>query len=120
MPSDQFAVSAVDRVVYLQGEIDSYVAPELDKALQTLPGSLTVDCRAVTFLDSGGLAVLIRHYEQRCAQGHSLRLVEISRPVWRVLEITQLLKMLTGCQNGQVARAPLVLTDERPELDPAS
>ena len=118
MPSDQFAVSVVDGVVHVQGEIDSYVAPEFDKALQALPGSLTLDCRAVTFLDSAGLAVLIRQYEQRCEQGDSFRLVELSRPVWRVLEITQLLKMLTGCQNGEVAPAPVPHTDERSELDP--
>jgi anti-anti-sigma factor len=120
MPSDQFAVSVVDGVVHLEGEIDSYVAPELDKALQALPGSLTLDCSAVTFLDSAGLSVLIRHYQQRCEDGDSLRLAEVSRPVWRVLEITQLLTMLTGCQNGEVATAPLAVNHERPELDPAS
>jgi anti-anti-sigma factor len=120
MPSDQFAVSVVDGVVHVEGEIDSYVAPEFDKALQGLRGSLTLDCSAVTFLDSAGLSVLIRHYRERCEQGDSLRLVEVSRPVWRVLEVTQLLTMLTGGQNGDVATAPLVLNDERPELDPAS
>jgi anti-anti-sigma factor len=120
MPSDQFAVSVAHGVVHLEGEIDSYVAPDFDKALLELPGSLTLDCSAVTFLDSAGLSVLIRHYRQRCEEGDSFRLVEVSRPVRRVLEITQLLTMLTGCQNGNVATAPLVLTDERPELDAAS
>ena len=120
MPSDQFAVSVVDGVVHVEGEIDSHVAPAFDDALQALPGSLTLDCRAVTFLDSMGISVLVRHYQQRCDAGESFRLVEVSRPVWRLLEITQLLRPLTGCQNGEVATAPLSYTDERPELDPAS
>ena len=120
MPSDQFAISVADRVVHVEGEIDSYVAPDFDKALQAFPGSLTLDCSGVTFLDSAGISVLIRHYRQRCERGESFRLVEVSRPVLRVLEITQLLTMLTGCENGDVPTAPLVLRDERPELDSAS
>jgi anti-anti-sigma factor len=119
MPSDQFAVSVVNGVVHVQGEIDSSVAPAFDEALQELPGPLTLDCSAVTFLDSAGLAVLVRHYQQRCEDGDGFRLVEVSRPVWRVLEITQLLKLLTGGQNGDVATAPLSYTDERPALDAA-
>jgi anti-anti-sigma factor len=118
MPSDQFAVSVVDGVVYVEGEIDSYVAPAFDKALHELPGSLTLDCSAVTFLDSSGLSVLVHHYQRRCEQGDCFRLVEVSRPVRRVLEITQLLKLLTGCQPGEVTTAPLSYTDERPALDP--
>jgi len=118
MPSDQFAASVVDGVVYLQGEIDSYVAPALDKALHEWPGSLTLDCSAVTFLDSAGISVLIRHYKERCEEGARFRLVELSRPVRRVLEITALLELLTGCQPGEVSTAPLSYTDERPALDP--
>ena len=117
MPSDQFAVSVVDGVVQVEGEIDSHVAPAFDNALQALPGSLTLDCRAVTFLDSAGISVLVRHYQQRCEAGESFRLVEVSRPVWRVLEITQLLRLLTGGQNGEVTTAPLMLSDERPDMD---
>jgi anti-anti-sigma regulatory factor len=37
MPSDQFAVSVADGVVHVEGEIDSYVAPDFDKALLELP-----------------------------------------------------------------------------------
>jgi anti-sigma B factor antagonist len=118
MPSDQFSVSVVDGVVYLEGEIDSYVAPAFDKALHEFSGSLTLDCSAVTFLDSSGLSVLVRHYQQRCEEGDCLRLVEVSRPVRRVLEITQLLKLLTDCRPGEVTTVPLSYTDERPALDP--
>jgi anti-sigma B factor antagonist len=119
MPSDQFAVSTVEGVVHVEGEIDSHVAPAFDDVLQALPGSLTLDCSAVTFLDSMGISVLVRHYRQRCEEGGSLRLVEVSRPVWRALEITQLLE-LTGCPSGDVATAPLSYTDERAQLDTAS
>jgi anti-sigma B factor antagonist len=113
MPSEQFAVSTVEGVVHVEGEIDSHVAPAFDDVLQALPGSLTLDCSAVTFLDSMGISVLVRHYRQRCEEGGSLRLVALSRPVWRALEITQLLEMLTGCPSGDVATAPLSYTDER-------
>ena len=118
MPSDYFAVSVVDGVVHVEGEIDSYVAPEFDKALQALPGAVTLDCSALSFLDSAGISVLIRHYQQRCREGNSFRLVEVSPAVERVLEVTRLLTLLTGCQSGEVTTAPLSYTDERPALDP--
>jgi anti-sigma B factor antagonist len=120
VPSDQFAVSIIDGVVHVEGEIDSHVAPAFDDALHALPGSLTIDCSAVTFLDSMGISVLVRHHQERCEAGQSFRLVEVSRPVWRVLEITQLFDLLTGGEDGDVVTAPLAFTDERPQLDPAS
>ena len=119
MPSDQFAVSVVDGVVHIRGEIDSYVAPALDKALQALPGALTLDCSAVTFLDAAGISVLVQHYQRRCEEGESFRLVEVSRPVRRVLEITQLLRLLASCQAGEMTTARWVYTAERPVLDTA-
>jgi len=120
MPSDQFAVSIVEGVVHVEGEIDSHVAPAFEEVLRALPGSLTLDCSAVTFLDSMGVSVLVRQYQKRCEEGGGLRLVEVSRPVWRALEITQLLETLTGCLSNDVATAPLSYTDERAELDTAS
>jgi hypothetical protein len=35
-----------------------------------------------------------------------------------VLEITQLLKLLTGCQPGEVTTASSSYTDERPAFEP--
>ena len=117
MPADAFALTVVDGVVRVQGEIDMVTAPALDHELEALPGSLTLDVSAVTFLDSSGLSVLVRHHQARCEDGLSLRLVEVPPIVRRVLEVTRLLELLTGDQATAGATAPLSYTDERPNLD---
>jgi len=117
MPSDQFAVSVIDGVVHVEGEIDSFVARAFNEVLDDVPGPLTVDCAAVTFLDSAGVAVLVRQYQQRCEEGDGFRLVNLGRPVRRVLEITGLLDLLAPCPPGEVTVAPQSFTAERSELD---
>jgi hypothetical protein len=38
MPSDQFAVSIVEGVVHVEGEIDSHVAPHSTRSFEPCPG----------------------------------------------------------------------------------
>ena len=50
----------------------------------------------VTFVDSVGLTVLINHHLRRLREGAALRIVAMSQPVRRLLEITGLLSTFTG------------------------
>jgi len=76
-----------------------------ETALAGLPDLLELDLQAVTFLDSAGMAVLIRPHWQRCVNGGSFRIVEPSRAIRRVLEIIGLLDLLTGRRPGPAAPA---------------
>lgn len=74
------------------GEVDTVTAPHLGLALDRLvdepAGVLVADLTAVTFLASGGLAVLIQAAHRADGTGRRLRLVATGRQVRRPLEIT--------------------------------
>ena len=107
MLADGFDVTVVGGMARVAGEIDMVSAPAFDRALTSLPDRLELDLEEITFLDSAGISVLVRHHRQRCENGGSFRIVELSRAVRRVLEITGLLELLTGCRPGPVATAAL-------------
>lgn len=63
--------------VYLQGEIDHHAARGMMLALDREvtardPGSLTVDMGEVTFMDSSGIAVLLRAFRRMEEAGGSM------------------------------------------------
>ena len=79
-------------VVRAVGEVDASTCGQLDERLRALDGAepASVDLSAVTFMDSSGLRVLIEHHYLRAERGYSLTVVNPSRPVRRLLEITGL------------------------------
>jgi anti-anti-sigma factor len=82
---------------FLRGEIDlaerDRIRAELATALER-PSDLLVDCRHLTFLDSSGIAVLVEVRNDLEANGHDMLLVNVSRPVRRVLEVVGLTDLL--------------------------
>src|SRR4029078_11671076 len=88
-------------LLVVEGEIDTLTAGSLERALtellEDLSEVLVIELTAVTFLASGGLAVLIRAAHQ--AGERRLRLVSTARAVRRPMEITgsdQVLDLYTG------------------------
>jgi anti-anti-sigma factor len=86
-------------ILTFRGELDAYadreLAPQLAELLD-LPGTdVVADLRRVTFLDAGGLRLLVRMKRMTTARGRSLRLVRSSARVWRVLHITRLDRTFT-------------------------
>lgn len=79
-------------VVSLQGEVDLATAPELEAALEhARRGSarlVIVDLRAVNFLDSTGLSLLVR--QEELAREASRRLIIVKGPpqVQQVFDVT--------------------------------
>jgi len=94
-PGSPIFVAVVDGVIHVCGEIDLKTAPELDACLGEADGEVRIDMSAVTFVDSVGLSVLITHHRRHLSQGTTLRIVAVSQPVRRLLEITGLLPILT-------------------------
>lgn len=79
------------RVVAVGGEVDLATAPQLaDCLLEFTDRDVRVDLSGVTFLDSSGMAVLVRANQALTAAGHKLQTFAEREMVRRVLEIAGL------------------------------
>jgi anti-sigma B factor antagonist len=106
---DEFGVSVTDGDgcvrVAAWGELDLSSAPELDATLdqvERIARSVVLDLRGLTFLDSSGVTLLLRHTQRAASDGFALSIVAPEPRVARVLELT-----------GVAAVLPL--SDGRPE-----
>lgn len=85
-------------VIAVSGEIDPYSAASLEQAVQSAASNgvqhLTLNLAGVTFMDSSGLRVVLSADEVMTAQGVKFTLTDLSDPVRRLLEITDLLDRL--------------------------
>ncbi|MEU5951851.1 STAS domain-containing protein [Streptomyces sp. NPDC047525] len=81
-------------VLTFRGELDAWadleLAPRIAELLDPPGVDVVVDLRQVSFLDAGGLRLLVRIKGLAVARRCSLRLVRSSPRVWRVLRITRL------------------------------
>jgi anti-sigma B factor antagonist len=87
-------------LVKAQGEIDLETSPVLEAELQEVlqppfPARLGLDLSEVTFISSSGLNVLIEANQRSRAGGTDMRLIGLSRPVRRALDLTGLDAVLT-------------------------
>ena len=74
----------------LSGEVDHHgaraIMEELNRQIDLeLPRELTIDLEGVTFMDSSGIAVLLRAYRQVGELGGSLTVVHVPDQAARVL-----------------------------------
>jgi anti-anti-sigma factor len=85
--------------ITLVGEVDLATAPELDRLLDQLaegePGRLLIDLTGVEFMDSTGLASIVRALHAAEANGHRLSVQRGSPQVQRLFELTGLVDRLT-------------------------
>jgi anti-sigma B factor antagonist len=83
----------------LRGELDLYSAPALDDALVALEGEkwprVVIDLRALEFVDSAGLRLLVRTQARAVQDGRELVLVRGGEIVNRVFTLTGLDRELT-------------------------
>lgn len=88
--------------VVLSGRLDAVAAPELRTELDRWVGSghadMTVDLSAVTFVDSAGLAILVRARRETMAIGGDVVLVspaeDAALRVFRLTQFDQVFQML--------------------------
>lgn len=108
------------RVVVLAGEVDLAAASEVRGCLRDLmvdgATHVLVDLRAVTFMDSTGLGMLVAARKQARVFRGSFGLVAPSPPVARVLSLTALDKFLPCFAT--VAEA--TQADALPDLEPTA
>ena len=81
-------------VLPLEGEIDLHVLPRLERALASMikkqPPSLIIDLSGVRFIDSSGLAALIRAMQDVQDYGGKLTLSGINNSVRPIFEMARL------------------------------
>jgi anti-sigma B factor antagonist len=84
-------------VLPLEGEIDLHVSPRLENSLWRMikqqPPHVIIDLSGVTFIDSSGLAVLIRAMQDIQKYGGTLRLSgmnEYVRPIFETARLDQI------------------------------
>ncbi|MEP6820799.1 MAG: STAS domain-containing protein [Chthoniobacterales bacterium] len=77
-------------VLTLEGPIDLHVSPQVASALgailESQPVRVVVDLSAVNYIDSSGLAVLIRGAQQVESYGGRLMLANVQEDVCSILE----------------------------------
>jgi anti-anti-sigma factor len=78
----------------ITGEIDLATAAQLD-GLEDVHGALLLDLHGVTFMDSSGIAALVRLAERCPHQDCTLQIEACSLPVERVLRIVGLYDILS-------------------------
>ncbi|HEX5982906.1 MAG TPA: STAS domain-containing protein [Solirubrobacterales bacterium] len=84
------------RTIYVQGELDLSTAPDLEgpleEALDSGEGSVLIDLSQCEFIDSTGIALIVRAWQRldSSGNGHTLALCSQNDQVRRVLEITGL------------------------------
>lgn len=94
-------------VVAPQGRCDRRTAPELAEWLESASHSganrIIVDLAGVTFMDSTGLATLIRFMKQCRAAGGDLCLANLQQPVRIIFELTRLDSAFVICPTVEMA-----------------
>lgn len=95
-------------VIVVEGELDMNTAPQLERELQgpvSEPGSpLLIDLSRCEFIDSTGIALLVRAWQQL---GGSFALCGVSAQVQRVLDITGLEESMPTHASREQAIAAL-------------
>ena len=83
----------------IEGEVDHHrareILAELDRQLQLVrPTQVTLDLKGVTFMDSSGIAVLLRVYRQTLAWDGALRVVGVPEQADKVLRAAGLERLI--------------------------
>lgn len=88
MSDDLLTISSTESGLAASGEIDAHTAPALAAAIDAAGPDVELDLAGVEFVDSSGLRVLIDAHQRLADAGGGLRLVSLSEPVRRLLEIS--------------------------------
>lgn len=98
------------RTISVRGELDLSTAPELEapleQALENDAGSVLIDLTQCEFIDSTGIALIVRAWQQR-EGADSFALCGIGDQVERVLDITGLESAIPTHGNREEAIAQL-------------
>jgi len=85
-------------VIVVEGELDLHASPKLtsvvERMLSEKPHAVEIDAAGLTFADSAGLRALLLARNDAEQRGTVLRLIRVSEPLDRLLEMTGLREIL--------------------------
>lgn len=92
--------------IYMKGELDHHAARKVMLMIsawieQSAPRRTILDFSGLTFMDSSGIAVVIRAKRHMEAVGGSLAVINVPRQASRVLETAGLDQYLNGTLGGE-------------------
>lgn len=94
-------------LVEVEGAVDAYTAPRLDKALKDLLARnlvrLLLDAQELTFISSAGLRVILYAHREAIQHGGELRVFGLNPQVQRVFEIAGFCRLLRISETQQEA-----------------
>ncbi|HWF72676.1 MAG TPA: STAS domain-containing protein [Solirubrobacteraceae bacterium] len=92
-------------VVAVSGELDLVSSTALEEALEELdaskPGFIVLDLTEVDFMDSAGLAVVVRAHQRAESAGRQFGLISASPQIRRLLSLTGMDERLTVAQTSE-------------------
>jgi len=95
------------QMVAFHGELDAAAAPDLDtrlnEVLGTADGGLLIDLGACTFIDSLGIATLVRSSREMLDQGRAVAVAVPSPQVRHTLSLTGVDSLLQVCWSREDA-----------------
>jgi anti-sigma B factor antagonist len=96
-------------VVFAEGELDAFAAPDMREAFGQISGASRVvaDLSAVSFLDSTALGVLVRALRELGEDGGAARVVLPRGTARRIFEITTLDRVLPVSDSRENALVEL-------------
>jgi anti-sigma B factor antagonist len=81
-------------IITASGELDAAKSPELEKVFASVPADasnrIVLDLKDTGFIDSSGLATLVRAFKRARSSGGNLVLAGLQPPVRKVFELTRL------------------------------
>ena len=97
------------QMVTFHGELDAAAAPDLDvrlnEVLEATGGALLIDLCGCTFIDSLGIAALVRGSREMLGQGRAVAVAVPSPQVRRTLALTGVDSILEICWSREDAFA---------------
>ena len=96
-------------ILNLAGQIVIGTTETLSDAVQSLPrtNSVVLDMSRVTHIDAHGLGVMLQLREQSHAKGVSFQVINVSRPLRQVLQITRLDTVFQINSGAELLARPL-------------
>lgn len=99
-------------IVRLKGELDHHTADELKQRMEKAidQGQLShiiLSLKALDFMDSSGLGVILGRYKQITAKGGKMVVCDVSPAVYRLFEMSGLFKILSIHKNERQALSSL-------------
>ncbi len=103
--ADGVAMTTTDGVAVLKlsGELDIAMAPRVRSRLAGVGGDVELDCAGLTFIDSAGINLFVELHHALVGSGAKLTLVNPPRCVTRLLEMTEVDRLVEVRSEDTVA-----------------